>query len=1339
MIMDTPIRKMQKRNDYNRHKLLRKIKRQRQQRKEQDARIAEKELKRKLKLKQPRFAKGKDDVTDPKANVEELLNVQSGLNFNFDPVTGNTIIRDSYGNPINTNSVQYLDELVVPGTDLQKKQQKALFNMTKGQELQMEDQARLQTLFKNPDLLSKLSNDPNAKTIGIDEANNLFADYNEAQRLAENLKDNDRYRMATLANMSSGERVNMVGLGAPALLNNALMYLGGAPGALMSGFASLAGMPTYMPSQLINQAIGGGIADNEKFWLSGNSGSYLTGNPYADTFLDIFSGGAGQIPQQGLSGLWRHGLGSAVGTGTLAASQGIGDLVFDVNGDEVRTPDAEQKQNMATALSLALAPAISKAGRYVNNKVLGNLGSLATYANGLRFDGTVDKHFFRDPTKAYRITEFPEIEGIREAGKNVTTQDAKPGVDRANDWRLAAFDNYAYSKDGSWYKLPQSVESYLEDNPRALMGIGGNDIMNARINTKTGSAHGNRSQASLGKLWDGGLSTSRGLFPDGVLEIQGGDKVDVGKNRRLFSTKNWESAPIGSRVGYKTGEMPLDNLTWYQRLPNGRYTMGEPVLPNKTIYMQDNSQPINQIPEAFNPFEPNNRWRAMLKPLTNDIESTGFESPMIDIRSIARDNSQIVRPDGSINPRMLVKGLQQLKALNPEAESYKTIFNSGPYGEGRTNLAQHTKGVVETARQIPVPLGYTRQDLVQSALFHDIGKVIDRSQGMHEGISADMLAEALNSKNGIMPIQRVNDAVLDAIRNHGDSKHMVDASPLTQALHLADVARGLSYDQSALTYPQLLTYPRKFPKFNFPELPLRDELKTVINPWLKIYGYEPIKLNSTRKQAEQQLEDRISQHNSWVRSVRGAKDEAEARDWVEHIPDDDRGGRRGFGSYIKRRYGVGNKYDASYMSTSSDVSSSYGDNNGRFVVELPRTKESLTSQSLSERLLAGDFEMYDSKKIIQDRIPIGSFSMLEGPYRLQTGRSLLSDMKKDGLIKQEPMKKYELDFVDDINRDPGFMWGEDNLRRPGYRDYLNFVNSVLRENGFKEIDPFFEKYDEYGTMTSPGMVPPRELLDLNQRAQTVREINEWAKKYEELKPKIAELQKLEKETKKLDKAYKDVINSLQNIYVNASGPFDKQISDAEQKSKKAWDDLEDARARQSKLRKLIDGANTVNIHFLQNYVSPKQLNAFIHSNNPKYLDVKRILSDGKKQYFENYKKYYKKRRMRMKQPTEQEMLEYMRKKGVRPRFEYQTFNSFRTFTPNDHNGDAVTKLTTINKPMGEAQIGLIGKKGEKKLTIKKPISKEEIFENVKKESRNRPYKDYGPRIKSVKLSRKTLR
>lgn len=198
-----------------------------------------------------------------------------------------------------------------------------------------------------------------------------------------------------------------------------------------------------------------------------------------------------------------------------------------------------------------------------------------------------------DPNKAYRITEFPEVEGIREAGKNVTTIDARPGVDRANDWRLAAFDNYAYSKDGSWYKLPQSVSSYEEENPFMFTDIIGDDIMSKRMGMKTGSAHGNRTQASLGKIWNGSTSTSGGLFPGGVLEIQGGNKVAYGvnNNRRLFKLSDWEDVPIGNRVGYKTGEMPLDNLTWYQRLPNGRYTMGEPVLPNKTIKYTTNLFP----------------------------------------------------------------------------------------------------------------------------------------------------------------------------------------------------------------------------------------------------------------------------------------------------------------------------------------------------------------------------------------------------------------------------------------------------------------------------------------------------------------------------------------------------------------------------------------------------------------------------------------------------------------------------------------------------------------------------------------------------------------------------
>lgn len=75
---------------------------------------------------------------------------------------------------------------------------------------------------------------------------------------------------------------------------------------------------------------------------------------------------------------------------------------------------------------------------------------------------------------------------------------------------------------------------------------------------------------------------------------------------------------------------------------------------------------------------------------------------------------------------------------------------------------------------------------------------------------------------------------------------MIEQSDLTQALHVADVARGLSKDDTFLTYPQLFTYSRDFPKIDFGKLDLRDELKTRINPVLKALGYKTVDLGSDR-------------------------------------------------------------------------------------------------------------------------------------------------------------------------------------------------------------------------------------------------------------------------------------------------------------------------------------------------------------------------------------------------------------------------------------------------------------------------------------------------------------
>ena len=58
--MESPVRKLQKRNDYNRHKLLRKIKRRRKAAAEQQAHAAEKALKKKLRITPPKFEGGKN-------------------------------------------------------------------------------------------------------------------------------------------------------------------------------------------------------------------------------------------------------------------------------------------------------------------------------------------------------------------------------------------------------------------------------------------------------------------------------------------------------------------------------------------------------------------------------------------------------------------------------------------------------------------------------------------------------------------------------------------------------------------------------------------------------------------------------------------------------------------------------------------------------------------------------------------------------------------------------------------------------------------------------------------------------------------------------------------------------------------------------------------------------------------------------------------------------------------------------------------------------------------------------------------------------------------------------
>ena len=78
--MESPKRKMQKKNDYQRHKLFRKIKRRRKAQSEADQHIAEKQLRKKLKL--PKFDRGEDELSTSDIRPQNA-GIDKNGNFGF--------------------------------------------------------------------------------------------------------------------------------------------------------------------------------------------------------------------------------------------------------------------------------------------------------------------------------------------------------------------------------------------------------------------------------------------------------------------------------------------------------------------------------------------------------------------------------------------------------------------------------------------------------------------------------------------------------------------------------------------------------------------------------------------------------------------------------------------------------------------------------------------------------------------------------------------------------------------------------------------------------------------------------------------------------------------------------------------------------------------------------------------------------------------------------------------------------------------------------------------------------------------------------------------------------
>lgn len=112
--MESPKRKMQKKNDYQRHKLFRKIKRRRKAQSEADQHIAEKQLRKKLKL--PKFDRGKDELSTYKKQVEMFNDANSDPTLPGRLVDRNRItVNPETGDVIETGGHVNLDPVIITG------------------------------------------------------------------------------------------------------------------------------------------------------------------------------------------------------------------------------------------------------------------------------------------------------------------------------------------------------------------------------------------------------------------------------------------------------------------------------------------------------------------------------------------------------------------------------------------------------------------------------------------------------------------------------------------------------------------------------------------------------------------------------------------------------------------------------------------------------------------------------------------------------------------------------------------------------------------------------------------------------------------------------------------------------------------------------------------------------------------------------------------------------------------------------------------------------------------------------------------------------------------------
>lgn len=337
-----------------------------------------------------------------------------------------------------------------------------------------------------------------------------------------------------------------------------------------------------------------------------------------------------------------------------------------------------------------------------------------------------------------------------------------------------------------------------------------------------------------------------------------------------------------------------------------------------------------------------------------------------------------VGPDGTINSHEIVNKLKQLK------QKYPNIFDNfvkhprknNPIEEYQKTL-RHMYNAAKTAQTMPVAKGSTKQEQVFAALTHDIGEFIDR--GTHPQQSVKLLQELYPD---------VPQKVLHSIDRHMD-KDVLAQTPLTRALHFADVASGNTYEKQ-LTLQPSLQYPQQDMPTNIGKIG-DDRWEYVvdhyINPIFEKRGYPLLDKSQGYDAVRKQLIDTITQDKTFVRGVRlksgdinisksiqdlesrltkqlGRKPTYEElrKQMAIEIPPYTGSGRRGLPE-MKNSTDKDHSYNGLYYSNSNETGSGYGaaDQDGAlYKATLPVVND--PNYSLMDLWVANNFPLYDVYK-----------------------------------------------------------------------------------------------------------------------------------------------------------------------------------------------------------------------------------------------------------------------------------------------------------------------------------------------------------------------------------------